>query len=162
MGLGASRADITVINGLMHGYELKSKSDNLLRLPQQVKYYSSIMDKTTLVVSECHAKQAMGIIPDWWGVKIAVEGARSGISLQTERRNRLNPSVDKIALSMLLWKDEMLSILSELGEDRGLKSKPRRILWTKLADLLETDDLRNLVRAKLKARINWKVDPLPS
>ncbi|EMS0078485.1 sce7726 family protein, partial [Escherichia coli] len=33
MNLGASRADIAVINGLIHGYELKSKSDNLLRLP---------------------------------------------------------------------------------------------------------------------------------
>ncbi|WP_142890583.1 sce7726 family protein, partial [Klebsiella pneumoniae] len=43
MNLGASRADITVINGLMHGYELKSKSDNLLRLPAQVEFYSSIM-----------------------------------------------------------------------------------------------------------------------
>lgn len=161
MNLGASRADITVINGLMHGYELKSKSDNLLRLPTQVEYYSSVMDKVTLVVSECHADAALKIIPEWWGVKIATEGARNAVHLHNERTNRLNPSVNKVALSMLLWKDEMLSILTEQGQERGLKSKPRRFLWLKLSECLDIDQLRNEVRARLKARTNWRVDQQP-
>ncbi|MBD2782601.1 sce7726 family protein [Xenorhabdus szentirmaii] len=161
MSLGASRADIAVINGLMHGYEIKSKSDNLLRLPSQTQYYSSVMDKVTLVVSKTHVKQAMDIIPDWWGVKIVTQGARNGIHLHTERHNRLNPSIDKVSLSMLLWKEEMLEILSVLGKDRGLKSKPRRMLWNKLAEALDTDELRDLVREKLKARTNWRAEKLP-
>ncbi|MBH2654873.1 sce7726 family protein [Serratia ureilytica] len=158
MNLGASRADIAVINGLMHGYELKSKSDNLLRLPAQVEFYSSVMDKVTLVVSECHAQEATKIVPDWWGVKIATEGVRNAIHLHTERTNRMNPSVDKISLSMLLWKEEMLSILASYGLERGLKSKPRRFLWLKLSECLELNQLRDEVRSRLKARINWRVD----
>ncbi|KMW73667.1 regulatory protein [Photorhabdus luminescens subsp. luminescens] len=161
MSLGASRADITVINGLMHGYEIKSKSDNLLRLPLQIQYYSSVMDKVTLVVSETHSKPAMEIIPDWWGVKIVTQGTRNGIHLHTERHNRLNPSIDKVSLSMLLWKEEMLEIFSDLGKDRGLKSKPRRVLWNKLAETVDTDELRDLVRKKLKARTNWRAERLP-
>ncbi|MCW7547068.1 sce7726 family protein [Photorhabdus sp. APURE] len=161
MSLGASRADITVINGLMHGYEIKSKSDNLLRLPLQIQYYSSVMDKVTLVVSETHSKPAMEIIPDWWGVKIVMQGTRNGIHLHTERHNRLNPSIDKVSLSMLLWKEEMLEIFSDLGKDRGLKSKPRRVLWNKLAETVDTDELRDLVRKKLKARTNWRAERLP-
>ncbi|MBP2846353.1 MULTISPECIES: sce7726 family protein [Dickeya] len=157
MSLGASRADITVINGLMHGYELKSKSDNLLRLPAQVQYYSSVMDKVTLVVSECHADAALEIIPDWWGIKIATEGTRNAVHLHTKRSSKLNPSIDKVSLAMLLWKDEMLSILEELGLERGLKSKPRRFLWLKLSECLETNQLRDAVRAKLKARKDWRV-----
>ncbi|KHS81239.1 sce7726 family protein [Pectobacterium brasiliense] len=161
MNLGSSRADITVINGLMHGYELKSKSDNLARLPSQVEFYSSVMDKVTLVVSECHADAAIKIIPEWWGVKIATEGTRKAVHLNTSRINRMNPAVDKMALSMLLWKDEMLSILAENGFERGLQSKPRRFLWSKISEILETDQLRDEVRARLKARINWRADRQP-
>ncbi|NDY32706.1 MULTISPECIES: sce7726 family protein [Serratia] len=161
MNLGASRADITVINGLMHGYELKSKSDNLLRLPAQVEFYSSVMDKVTLVVSECHAPEAIKIVPDWWGIKIATEGVRNAIHLHTERTNRMNPSVDKISLSMLLWKEEMLSILASYGLERGLKSKPRRFLWLKLSECLDLNQLRDEVRARIKARINWRADKQP-
>ncbi|EPF20109.1 MULTISPECIES: sce7726 family protein [Enterobacteriaceae] len=158
MNLGASRADITVINGLMHGYELKSKSDNLLRLPAQVNFYSSVMDKVTLVVSECHASAAEKIIPVWWGVKIATEGRRNAVHLHTERLNRMNPNLDKVALAMLLWKEEMLSILANHGLGRGLKSKPRRILWGMVAECLEINHLRDEVRSKLKARTNWRAD----
>jgi len=161
MNLGASRADITVINGLMHGYELKSKSDNLIRLPSQVEFYSSVMDKVTLVVSECHANAALKIVPEWWGIKIATEGTRKAVHLNTSRMGRMNPAVDKIALAMLLWKDEMLSILAANGLERGLQSKPRRFLWAKLSETLETNELRDEVRAKLKARTNWRADRQP-
>ncbi|STC98795.1 sce7726 family protein [Cronobacter universalis] len=161
INLGAGRADIAVINGLMHGYELKSKSDNLLRLPAQIEHYSSVMDKVTLVVSECHAESALNIIPIWWGVKIANQGLRNGIHLQTVRADKRNPNIDKLSLSMLLWKDELLSILKGLGQDRGLKSKPRKYLWALLADTLPTDELRAFVRATLKARKDWRVDIRP-
>ncbi len=161
MNLGASRADIAVINGLMHGYELKSKSDNLLRLPAQIDHYSAVMDKVTLVVSECHAKSALGMIPNWWGVKIVTQGLRNGIHLQTIRPNKRNPNIDKLSLSMLLWKDELLSILKRLGQERGLKSKPRKILWTLVAETLPTDELRSTVRETLKARKDWRVDVRP-
>lgn len=69
ISLGASRADIAVINGVMHGYELKSESDSLERLPLQIKHYSSVMDKVTLVVAEKHLFGALELIPDWWGGK---------------------------------------------------------------------------------------------
>ncbi|EPN9527828.1 sce7726 family protein [Cronobacter malonaticus] len=161
INLGAGRADIAVINGLMHGYELKSKSDNLLRLPAQIEHYSSVMDKVTLVVSECHAESALNIIPIWWGVKIAKQGLRNGIHLQTVRTDKRNPNIDKLSLSMLLWKDELLSILKGLGQERGLKSKPRKYLWALLADTLPTDELRAFVRATLKARKDWRVDVRP-
>ncbi|MEG5297602.1 sce7726 family protein [Enterobacter roggenkampii] len=158
MSLGASRADIAVINGIMHGYELKSKSDNLLRLPAQVEHYSSVMDKVTLIVSDCHLSDALSIVPAWWGIKEVTQGARQGIHLRTVRTSKLNPQLDKLALSMLLWKDELLSVLEDFGEHHGMKSKPKRILWSKLANCIEIGELRHVVRAKLKARKDWRVD----
>lgn len=157
LGLGASRADITVINGIMHGYELKSKSDNLTRLPSQINYYSSVMDKVTLVVDESHQHEAAKLIPEWWGIKVVTQGKRKAIHLETRRANRFNPEYDKISLAMLLWKDEILSILRDVGLEHGLKSKPKRILWNKLAEVFKTDELRQIVREKIKSRINWRV-----
>lgn len=62
ISLGASRADIAVINGVIHGYELKSEYDSLERLPLQIKHYSSVMDKVTLVVAEKHLEGALKLI----------------------------------------------------------------------------------------------------
>jgi hypothetical protein len=110
---GRNRIDIAVINGEMHGYELKSDSDTLKRLPQQSKCYSLVMDKMTLVVGERHAEEALLIIPEWWGVKIATMGKFGAIHLETERRNKKNRNIDPIELLKLIWKDEVLELLSK-------------------------------------------------
>ena len=38
---GLARVDVAVVNGIIHGYELKSDKDNLKRLPHQIQVYSS-------------------------------------------------------------------------------------------------------------------------
>jgi hypothetical protein len=42
--------DVAVINGEIHGYELKSERDTLERLPRQVEVYSAVLGRATLVV----------------------------------------------------------------------------------------------------------------
>ncbi|WP_168198409.1 sce7726 family protein [Crassaminicella thermophila] len=39
---GTSRIDIAVINGKIHGYEIKSEQDTLDRLPAQIESYNKI------------------------------------------------------------------------------------------------------------------------
>ena len=68
---GSVRADIAVINGIMDCYEIKSDRDTLQRLPEQIRAYNAVFDKITLVVGFSHVYEALEIIPDWWGVKIA-------------------------------------------------------------------------------------------
>lgn len=46
---GMIRADIASLNGVSHGYEIKSAGDTLARLPAQVTAYSAVFDKATLV-----------------------------------------------------------------------------------------------------------------
>src|SRR4051812_45593489 len=46
---GQVRADIAVINGFMHGYEIKSERDTLERLPRQREVYEQCFDAVTLV-----------------------------------------------------------------------------------------------------------------
>src|SRR5713226_6200533 len=44
---GASRIDVVVVNGNLHGFELKSDRDTLKRLPRQTGIYNSILDFVT-------------------------------------------------------------------------------------------------------------------
>lgn len=101
------------------------------------------------------------MLPDWWGIKIATEGARKAVHLETVRQNKTNNQIDKVSLCMLLWKEEMLDALETLGMLRGFKSKPRRYLWHVLAEAMSTDELRSLVRQSLKGRTSWRAGQLP-
>ncbi len=65
MGLrhGAARVDVAVVNGSLHGYELKSDSDSLKRLARQARIYSSVLDRVTLVVGGRHAEVVTRMVP---------------------------------------------------------------------------------------------------
>lgn len=155
---GYGRIDIAVVNGKLHGFELKSAKDNLDRLEKQAEQYSSVFDYVTLVVADNHLQHAVEIVPDWWGVKKAVAGERGGIQITTERRGRKNPAIDPYRLAQLIWRDEALMLLGVIGRDRGLKSKPRREIWLRLAESLTLDELRDNVRSILKQRKGWRAD----
>src|SRR5262245_4058494 len=68
---GACRVDVAVINGSLHGYEIKSSADTLERLPAQQSYYNQVFDRITLVADACHIEQAMQIVPPFWGLIVA-------------------------------------------------------------------------------------------
>lgn len=154
---GTNRIDIAVINGEMHGFELKSDSDNLLRLPKQVEAYSSVMDKVTLVVGSKHAKEAISMIPDWWGVKVAEQGKRGAIILRTERRNRKNRNIEPSELLKLIWKDEVNLLLAQkLEVDWRIKKLRKKEIYQLVVDNFTVDEIRDNVRTILKKRSGWR------
>ena len=143
----------------MHGYELKSESDSLARLPLQIKHYSSVMDKVTLVVAEKHLSGALELIPDWWGVKTVTVGPKGAIHIKHLRSEKLNRQYNSLVLAQLLWKEECLEILGRWGCSKGHKSKPRFELWNVLVDTIPVSDLKNEIRAALKKRTYWGLRP---
>jgi hypothetical protein len=153
---GRCRVDVAVVNGSLHGYELKSDSDTLLRLPFQVETYGKVLDKATLVVGERHASNAIPDLPEWWGVKVAISGPRGGIVFQNYRPACVNSDIEPIALAELLWKAEVTEILLSLGFTGAVLRKPRAFQYELLADALVIDELRHTVRNCLKARENWR------
>ncbi|WP_455819440.1 sce7726 family protein [Pseudomonas cerasi] len=157
ISLGASRADIAVVNGVMHGYEIKSEYDSLERLPLQIKHYSSVMDKVTLVVAEKHLNGALKLIPSWWGIKTVSVGLKGAILIKHLRGEKLNRSYDPLTLAQLLWKDECIDILQRWGCPKGFKSKPRFELWNFVADIIPVEHLRLEVRTALKKRLDWRL-----
>ena len=154
---GRNRVDIAVINGELHGYELKSDSDNLLRLPQQSMTYSSIMDKVTLVVGEKHAQEAINIIPDWWGIKIATMNHRGIVNIVTYRRNKKNKDIDPFELSKLIWKEEALALLAiKIKVDWRIRKLTRKDIYKLIVDTFSLNEIRDNTRAILKSRVNWR------
>jgi hypothetical protein len=153
---GTCRVDIAVVNGYLHGYEIKSDADTLERLPGQVAIYSSVLDRATLVVGERHIGKATVAIPDWWGIKIAIAGPRGGIEFRRERPEKLNTQLDGLAVAALLWRGEAIEILRGLGATEKMLRKPRSALYKLIADEMDIDELRDLVRQRLKARERWR------
>jgi hypothetical protein len=147
---GSVRADVVVVNGLLHAFEIKSEVDNLLRLPKQTEAYSAIFDRVTLITTARHLEKAKSVVPDWWGVSIAFE-EQGAVVIQVERPAELNISIDPLSLARLLWRDEALAVMAASGAI-GFKSKPRKVLWKWLVENLSLDELRVIVRSTLKSR----------
>lgn len=154
---GATRIDIAVINGQIEGFELKSERDTLERLPTQRDLYNKVFDRISLVVAENHRAAAEEIIPEWWGLAVA-STSDSLVYVTQERSPEMNPDLDAATLASLLWRDEALSVLQRYGAARGVKSKPREVLYERIAVELNLDTVRAEVRAALKVRAGWRVD----
>ncbi|MER9438359.1 sce7726 family protein [Mesorhizobium sp. M0322] len=156
---GSVRVDLAVINGELSGFELKSDSDTLQRLPMQAGIYSRVFDQVTLVVGRRHAEKATDIIPSWWGVMVA-EQTDAGVVLDYHKCGSRNPSPDPILIAGLLWKEEALIVLEEHGLAAGWRSKPAKALHQRLAEELSFSDLSDEVRQALKSRVAWLRQPV--
>lgn len=152
---GSSRVDVAVVNGCVHGYEIKSDADTLERLAGQIDAYSRVLHFVTLVVTKKHASAARPRVPRWWGIAIAEHGT-DGVSITQRRRARRNPRLDGLALAQLLWRDEVIEILRGLGAERGLMRGPRMAMWQALVETLPPDELTVRVCMQLRSRGDWR------
>lgn len=161
--LGDARIDIAVVNGKMHGFEIKSDLDTLERLPRQAELYNKVFDQVTLVCSEKWIDKAVPLLPDWWGIVVPIEdkSTPNKIIFQEARSANDNKQVDARSLVELLWKEEALDILSQRGLDRGVRSKPRWDIWDRMVERMDYNEIKLCVREYLKKRQGWReVDSL--
>ena len=154
---GTARVDLAVINGKIHGFELKSDSDTLRRLTHQVIVYNSVFDRVTLVVGRRHISEVVRMVPEWWGIKLAKVGENGAISFSEIRKPSDNPSPESLAVVKLLWRDEALSLLEEFGAADDFRHKPRAAIYARLAEVADLRLLYARVRRQLKTRTNWRV-----
>lgn len=121
---GEARVDIAVVNGSIHGYEIKSDQDTLKRLAGQVAIYSRVLDFVTLVVGSQHLDEGLKIIPEWWGIAEVKKNKRK-IILREIRPHEKNPVPDPEAIVQLIWRNEALEILRKRGLHSGYVSKTK-------------------------------------
>jgi hypothetical protein len=99
----------------------------------------------------------MAVCPQWWGIQVAKCDGR-GMQLIQLRAPGENPAPDKLAITKLLWREEALALLEELGAADGVRSKPRRVIYSRLTEVARIDTIRSYVRLQLRSRKNWRVD----
>lgn len=157
IGQGAARIDIAVVNGVLHGYEIKSDRDTLLRLPEQMHIYNAVFEEITLVVGKSHLYDAIKIVPDWWGINIAKIDTNESVVFNVIRETKNNPAQDCKVLATLLWRHEALSILEKRGEARGVRSKSRTEIYNRLAQVFDPPALGEKVREAIFFRKDWRV-----
>lgn len=143
--------DLAVVNGTLHGYEIKSDRDSLRRLAGQAEFYGRVLDRATLVVGSRHVAEAEDAVPTWWGILVA-DPFDEGIRFRERRRGRKNPSRDCRALAELLWLDFALEMLAARDSIRGYRRKPRHQVWDRVCELYDLDEVADAVRTLLKAR----------
>lgn len=158
--LSGPRIDVAVINGFLHGYEIKSDVDSLRRLPTQTEAYGAIFDYLTLVVSDRHIEKCTSVIPDWWGISLPFRlTSRSSIKIVPIRKAVENRSADPGRLIRLLRRGEMESLLLCAGFD----GNPKKLKCYEMDELaLQTIPLLSIqkhVRVSLKMRKNWRSAP---
>jgi hypothetical protein len=148
---GQARLDLALVNGSLSGFEIKSDYDNLRRLPSQAERYAKVLDHVTLVAGPKMLATARTHIPHWWGLLVATR--QEGIvQFRQARRARANPAKDLRVVVELLWQSEAIDLLEQHGLARGVRGKPRRLLWDRIVEHLDRELVERVIRDRLKAR----------
>lgn len=155
---GRVRVDLALVNGSLHGYEIKSDRDSLRRLGVQVDLYGQVLDRATLVVGDRFAPLATSLVPGWWGV-VGVSRKASGLQFTTLRRSKVNSHRNARVLAELLWSAQALELLERRGAAKGMRGKPRRVLWDRVCECFSIDEIAAAVRQRLKATPGPEVHP---
>lgn len=148
---GQVRVDLAVVNGTIHGYEIKSERDSLRRLAGQAALYNRVFDQVSLVVADRHIPEALDIVPVWWEI-LMFKPTDKGIRFTTARRARKNPGRDSRSLVEFLWLDDAIALLEKHKASRGVRGKPRRLVWDRVCEIIPVNEIGDAVRASLKAR----------
>ena len=151
---GLARVDIAVVNGFIHGYEIKSEFDTLQRLPNQIKYYNKALEKVTLALHPCHLNKSLHLIPDWWGI-LVIDKKDSVNEITEVRKAEINNSSDPDSLLQLLWKNELFTFLIKYNltaKSNLSKAKLRECIIKGTNIKL----IKEEVRRTLKLRKNWR------
>ena len=146
-----ARIDMAVINGYMHGFEIKSASDTLKRIPSQVEAYTKVFDYLSIVTEEKYRNKLLTMTPKWVGIIICNKDGETTLI----RKALINKKKQSFFLAKLLWKDELQLLLANSGVKFN-KSDRNWLLCEALAERFTVKEISELVREQLRLRANWK------
>lgn len=151
------RVDVAVVDDdALSGFEIKSAADTLRRFPRQVEVYSKVLDYASAVVADNHLEHVRAVLPPWWGCHVVRTDLIGALRIDEICQAAPNPGVDPHSVATLLWRDEVVAALQSRDALKGVSSKPKWVLWDRLVEVLDVDELRALVRDRLRARTRWR------
>ena len=129
---GLARPDLIAIYSYSHCYEIKGDNDQIQRIVKQFIHYQSSFKKNTLVTTQKHLKKALKLLPDFWGIIVAIIENET-IKFKYVRKSSHNPFYRKDVASKIHWKTEMQQLLE--NKDISFRSNSTR---NDLIDLINT------------------------
>jgi hypothetical protein len=156
------RVDVAVINGCVHGFEIKSAADSLTRLPLQLALYEECLEKVTIVCAEKHISCVSELAPQWCGITKVTKGPRAGIAFDTVRQAKRNPNIQAYRLAHLLWRPEVVTILSKTDASPQLLRAPRQMLYKELAAKFSVEEITAFIKDAMACRPNWRPHQSPA
>jgi hypothetical protein len=154
------RIDIAVINGCIHGYEIKSAKDTLNRLNSQIDICRQTLQKLTIVAAPKHVSGIMTRAPEWCGIIAAEQGPRGGISFSVLRNAVTNHEVDPVMMAHLLWRDEVIDLLIQIGYAPRELRQPRKHLYEMLCKAMTIREITAAIRTFMAQRQSWRDRPV--
>jgi len=151
-----ARIDVAVINGSLHGYEIKSASDTLQRLPSQIEAYTKVFDYLSIVTESKYKDRILNIIPFWIGI-IVCDEIKGIKTIKQVRKPKLNKNKQSFFIAKLLWREEITDALTEY-QIPFRKQDRNWLLCEALSLNLDIKTISFIVRDKLKKRENWKTN----
>lgn len=153
---GGVRADIAVVNGKLVGYEIKTERDTLARLPSQIQAYSEVFEKAFIILSDNHLEDALGLIPDWWGIYRIKRKTDGSFTFPCIRHARINRNQNTFTLARLLWKPEALELINSIFSDPFKTTLNKQAIYQLLSQNFSQKKMSKVVIQYLKQRDNWR------
>ena len=143
--VAGARIDVAVVNGSLHGFEIKSGSDGLSRLGYQIEAYKKVFDFVTVVTEQIHTPKVIALLPKWVGVSVCSD------VIDVVREPAQNNEVEGFFLAQLLFRSEMLDLLKCKNIQHN-KSSRNWILCETIASNMAVTDVSDSVREVIKTR----------
>lgn len=106
--VGASKADLVILNGTSTVYEIKSERDNLDRLSAQLASYFKVFSRVNIITSDRHVETLLETTPPYVGVMLL--NNRFKISTVREAKKRLD-DICQLTVLDSLHRSEAFEIL---------------------------------------------------
>jgi hypothetical protein len=157
-----ARIDVAVINGYVHGFEIKSAVDTLTRLPRQLGLYEECLEKLTIVCADKHIAGVRELAPRWCGITRITKGPRGGIVFITVREPKRNPNIRAYRLAHLLWRSEAVAILTQANASPKVLRAPRKTLYKSLAAKFSVAEITAFIKQSMASRQGWRPHQSPA
>lgn len=111
--VATSKADVVILNGTSHVYEIKTELDSLERLKSQIDNYKKVFENVNVVTVESKVDTIRNLLDDTIGIIILTDK----YTLRTVRKARSGLyNLDKGYLFDILRRDEYLEILLKIND----------------------------------------------
>jgi len=150
-GCNTARIDVAVVNGALHGFEIKSDCDSISRLDNQLMAYEGVFDYITLVAGRKLFDTVKAMVPETCGLILA-DKRKGEVVLREKRKARKNPAQRNYDLARMMWRDEALACLRVRGHRAATSRHSAEQIWRATATSLEIAALADEVRLAIKRR----------